>query len=180
MIPSAITTLIAFMTLIIGIFLGMYIIAAPNCRKGLKYRSEGYFNNQDSYLIEVATNYRTDESNHAIRELKRRNITYHACPDWDYLIICDKDVEFESCGCNNIVKGETMVEKLLLIHQEVESLNSVEEVAEYLKGEEKYMLNKAKTMLIATSQVKDHPSIKPIRDRFKIIYENIKEQLIRS
>lgn len=35
----------------------------------------------------------------AINKLKEINPTYHLCPEWDYLAICDKHDEFKICNC---------------------------------------------------------------------------------
>lgn len=35
----------------------------------------------------------------ALRKLREINPTYHWCQEWDYLVICDKDREYESCSC---------------------------------------------------------------------------------
>lgn len=36
----------------------------------------------------------------AIIELKKKfNKTYHWCSEWDYMVICDSDKEFDCCNC---------------------------------------------------------------------------------
>lgn len=39
-------------------------------------------------------------ANSAMQQLKRTvNKTYHWCHDWDDMVICDTDPEFEACTC---------------------------------------------------------------------------------
>lgn len=40
-----------------------------------------------------------EEAKNAMKVLRKLNKTYHWCAEWDYLVICDKDREFECCTC---------------------------------------------------------------------------------
>lgn len=37
----------------------------------------------------------------AMAKLRKINPTYHWCPDWDFMVICDTDYEAKSCLCKN-------------------------------------------------------------------------------
>lgn len=50
------------------------------------------------HLAENTTN--EAESKTAMLKLRNTfNATYHWCPDWDYMVICDEDKEIEGCSC---------------------------------------------------------------------------------
>jgi hypothetical protein len=38
-------------------------------------------------------------SKNAMLELRKVNATYHWCPDWDYMVICDDQIEINGCTC---------------------------------------------------------------------------------
>lgn len=38
-------------------------------------------------------------SKEAMKKLREINPTYHWCYEWDGMVICDKDKEFEACLC---------------------------------------------------------------------------------
>lgn len=50
-------------------------------------------------LIQIATFGDDEEANKAMAELRKINPSYHWCPEWDYLAICDQDFEFKYCVC---------------------------------------------------------------------------------
>lgn len=50
-------------------------------------------------LIRIAENGDSLSSKAAMRFLRRINKTYHWCPDWDYMVICDKSSEYDCCLC---------------------------------------------------------------------------------
>lgn len=35
----------------------------------------------------------------AMNGLRKINATYHYCPDWDYMVICNDDPEHQACTC---------------------------------------------------------------------------------
>jgi len=50
-------------------------------------------------LGHTATFGNDEDANAAMDELRQLNPTYHWCPDWDYMAICDKDKEYDCCTC---------------------------------------------------------------------------------
>lgn len=51
-------------------------------------------------LVRVAENSRDEKaSKEAMKKLREINPTYHWCAEWDSMVICDKDKEFECCLC---------------------------------------------------------------------------------
>lgn len=47
----------------------------------------------------VAENGPEEKANEAMKKLKEINKTYHWCPDWDDMVICDEHKEIECCLC---------------------------------------------------------------------------------
>ena len=52
-------------------------------------------------LAKIAENDKDeDTANSAMRQLRKVNSTYHWCPDWDFMVICNEDREHECCNCS--------------------------------------------------------------------------------
>lgn len=50
------------------------------------------------YIAEYSKN--IEYANSAMQQLKKDfNKTYHWCPDWDYMVICNDDKESDGCTC---------------------------------------------------------------------------------
>jgi hypothetical protein len=47
----------------------------------------------------IAENSTDDKAMVAMTELRAINPSYHWCPDWDYMVICDTDSEWDTCTC---------------------------------------------------------------------------------
>ena len=58
----------------------------------------------------VAENHTDDERSYEAMSFLREEVnpTYHWCPDWDYMVICDTDSEWEACGC---VRWKELIQK---------------------------------------------------------------------
>jgi len=50
-------------------------------------------------LLRTAETGTESESKLAMALLRATNPTYHWCPDWDFMVICDQDLEYKSCLC---------------------------------------------------------------------------------
>jgi len=42
-----------------------------------------------------------EEMKAAMAKLRAMNPSYHWCPDWDFMVICDTDVEAKGCLCKS-------------------------------------------------------------------------------
>lgn len=45
----------------------------------------------------------------AMEKLRAINPTYHFCPDWDYMVFCDKDPEASGCNCKKPITEEWLL-----------------------------------------------------------------------
>jgi len=69
-------------------------------------------------LERTAENSKLDaEAVDAMEQLRTINISYHWCPDWDYMVICDTHHEWESCTCLRLK------EKIALMREPGKSLD---------------------------------------------------------
>lgn len=59
-----------------------------------------YWKKYETPLARAAeTSSNEDLANRCMAKLRELNHTYHWCVEWDYMVICDKDKEYELCIC---------------------------------------------------------------------------------
>jgi len=56
--------------------------------------------NDIEVLIAMAEKGTDEEAKWAMVKLREINPSYHWCFEWDEMVICDTDIEFECCICN--------------------------------------------------------------------------------
>jgi len=50
-------------------------------------------------LIHAVDHPDDDIAHAAMKKLRKINPTWHFCCEWDFLAICDNDIEWECCNC---------------------------------------------------------------------------------
>lgn len=52
-------------------------------------------------LTKIATFGTDEEAKEAMEELRKIDPSYHWCPDWDFMVICNSDTETSGCLCKS-------------------------------------------------------------------------------